>query len=85
MSKCLKSPPHQGAPRCQSVVPSSPDLEVILAQGAIPASALTVIVKPFRRLSELLVPDTPLSPAEVAELRQQLPCLDDFMHQQPGP
>ena len=54
------------------------------AQGAIPASALTAIVKPFRRLSELLVPDTPLSPAEVAEVRGQLPCLDDIVHQKAG-
>lgn len=57
---------------------------VLCVQGAIPASALTVIVKPFRRLSELLVPDTPLSPPEVAELRRQLPCLDDIVHQKAG-
>ena len=54
------------------------------AQGAIPASALTAIVRPFRRLSELLVPDTPLSAAEAAEVRSQLPCLDDLVHQKAG-
>ena len=54
------------------------------AQGAIPASALAAIVRPFRRLSELLVPDTPLSPAEAAEVRRQLPALDDLVHQKAG-
>ena len=50
----------------------------------MPASALTAIVKPFRRLRELHVQDIPLSPAEVAELREKLPCLEDLVHTPAG-
>jgi hypothetical protein len=50
----------------------------------MPASALAAVVKPFRRLRELHVQDIPLSAAEVAELREQLPCLEDLVHTPAG-
>ena len=50
----------------------------------MPATALTAVVKPFQRLRELHVQDIPLSAAEVAELRGQLPCLEDLVHTPAG-